>query len=100
MLKYIPHLKNEILSQQLDHPQLIPIVDEHLSISLPFNFITIYTKGDILGIMLYCNVNMDPDRDREVADRGRRVAGRGRGRGRGVRMCGGRRLRGRSRAVV
>jgi hypothetical protein len=44
--------------------------------------------------MLYCNVNMDPARDREVADRGRRVAGRGRGRG--VR----RRLRGRSRAVV
>ena len=43
-----------------------------------------------------CNVNMDPARDREVADRGRRVAGRGRG----VRMCGGRRLRRRSRAVV
>lgn len=41
---------------------------------------------------------MDPARDREVADRGRRVAGRGRGRG--VRMRGGRRLRGRSRAVV
>ena len=46
--------------------------------------------------MLLCNVNMDPDRDREVADRGRRVAGRGRG----VFMRGGRRLRGRSRAVV
>lgn len=46
--------------------------------------------------MLYCNVNMDPARDREVADRGRRVAGRGRG----VRTRGGRRLRGRSRAVV
>ena len=39
---------------------------------------------------------MDPERDREVADRGRRVAGRGRG----VCMHGGRRLRGRSRAVV
>jgi hypothetical protein len=46
--------------------------------------------------MLYCNVNMDPARDREVADRGRRVAGRGRG----VCMRGGRRLRGRSRAFV
>jgi hypothetical protein len=46
--------------------------------------------------MLYCNVNMDPARDREVADRGRRVAGRGRG----VRMCVGRRPRGRSKAAV
>ena len=46
--------------------------------------------------MLYCNVNMDPARDREVADRGRRVAGRGRK----VHMRGGRRLRGRSSAVV
>lgn len=46
--------------------------------------------------MLYCNVNMDPGRDREVADRGRRVAGRGRG----VGVCGRRRQRGRSRAVV
>jgi hypothetical protein len=45
--------------------------------------------------MLYCNVNMDPARDK-VADRGRRVAGRGRG----VGMRGGRRLRGRTRAVV
>ena len=39
---------------------------------------------------------MDPDRDREVVDRGRRVPGRGRG----VRTRGGRSLRGRSRAVV
>ena len=39
---------------------------------------------------------MDPAREREVADRGRRVAGRGRG----VRTRGGRRLGGRSRAVV
>ena len=38
---------------------------------------------------------MDPARDREAAHRGRRLAGRGRGRG-----DGGRRLRGRSRAVV
>ena len=39
---------------------------------------------------------MDPGRNREVAERGRRVAGRGRG----IHMCGGRRIRGRSRAVV
>ena len=39
---------------------------------------------------------MDPARDREVADRRRRVAGRGRG----VHMSGGRRPRGKSRAVV
>ncbi|KAL3969266.1 beta-galactoside alpha-2,3-sialyltransferase (sialyltransferase 4A) [Sarotherodon galilaeus] len=39
---------------------------------------------------------MDPARNGEVAERGRRVAGRGRG----IRMRGGRRIRGRSRAVV
>ncbi|XP_019217583.1 uncharacterized protein LOC109203005 [Oreochromis niloticus] len=39
---------------------------------------------------------MDPARNGEVAERGRRVAGRGRG----IRMHGGRRIRGRSRAVV
>ncbi|KAL3973664.1 NLR family CARD domain-containing protein 3 [Sarotherodon galilaeus] len=39
---------------------------------------------------------MDPARNGEVAERGRRVAGRGRG----IRMGGGRRIRGRSRAVV
>ena len=75
VLEYIPHLQNEILSKQLDQPHLILIVTEHPGVG----FITIYTKGDVLGIMLYCNVNMDPARDREVADRGRIVAGRGRG---------------------
>ncbi|XP_038137819.1 uncharacterized protein LOC119781423 [Cyprinodon tularosa] len=39
---------------------------------------------------------MDPARNREVAERGRRGAGRGRG----IRMRGGRRIRGRPRAVV
>ena len=44
VLKYIPILKNEILSKQLDQPQLIPIVAEHLPRCQSFNFITIYTK--------------------------------------------------------
>jgi hypothetical protein len=39
---------------------------------------------------------MDPARDRDVADRGRRVSGKGRG----VSMCRRGRLRGSSRAVV
>jgi len=39
---------------------------------------------------------MDPARNREVAERGRRGAGRGRG----IRMRGGRRIRPRPRAVV
>ena len=61
----------------MDQPQLIVIVGKHLHRCYSFNFIT---KGANFSIVLYCDVNMDPARDREVAERGRRVAGRGQGR--------------------
>ena len=69
---------------QLDQPQLILIMAEQLHRCYSFNLVT---KGDNLRIVLYCDVNMDPARNGEVAERGRRVAGRGRG----IHMRGGRR---------
>ena len=73
-MKYILNLKIKCYKTigQLDRPQLILIVAEHLHRCYSFNFIT---KGDNFQIVLYCDVNMDPAREKWLKEEEEWVGG-------------------------